>query len=66
MARCAIWRLHIAKAFGELRVVRALTDEQIAAMRDPWLVGTVKLPRIEDAMKASGFLAGRRRASSRS
>jgi hypothetical protein len=47
------------KMFGELRPVRALTDEQIAAMRDPKLVGTVKLPTIEDAVKAGGFLAGR-------
>ncbi len=45
--------------FGELRLVRALTDEQIAAMRDPRLAGTVKLPTIEDAVKAAGFLAGR-------
>ena len=28
-------------------------------MRDPKLVGTVKLPTIEDAVKAGGFLAGR-------
>jgi hypothetical protein len=34
------------KMFGELRLVRALTDEQIAAMRDPRVVGTVKLPTI--------------------
>jgi hypothetical protein len=47
------------KLLGELRLVRALTDEQIAAMRDPKLVGTVKLPTIEDAVKAGGFLAGR-------
>ena len=47
------------KMFGELRLVRALTDEQIAAMRDPRLAGTVKLPTIEDAVKAAGFLAGR-------
>jgi len=47
------------KMFGELRLVRALTDEQIAAMRDPKLAGTVKLPTIEDAVKAGGFLAGR-------
>ena len=47
------------KMFGELRLVRALTDEQIAAMRDPRLVGTIKLPTIEDAVKAGGFLAGR-------
>ena len=47
------------KMFGELRLVRALTDEQIVAMRDPKLAGTVKLPTIEDAVKAGGFLAGR-------
>ena len=46
------------KMFGELRLVRALTDEQIEAMRDPRLVPTVKLPRIEDAVKAGGFLTG--------
>jgi alkanesulfonate monooxygenase SsuD/methylene tetrahydromethanopterin reductase-like flavin-dependent oxidoreductase (luciferase family) len=46
------------KMFGELRLVRALTDEQIAAMRDPKLAATAKLPRIEDAVKAGGFLAG--------
>ncbi|HTW54297.1 MAG TPA: LLM class flavin-dependent oxidoreductase [Stellaceae bacterium] len=46
------------KMFGELRLVRALSDEQIAAMRDPALAGTVKLPSIEDAVKAGGFLAG--------
>jgi alkanesulfonate monooxygenase SsuD/methylene tetrahydromethanopterin reductase-like flavin-dependent oxidoreductase (luciferase family) len=47
------------KMFGELRLVRARSDEQIAAMRDPRLIGTVKLPTIEDAVKAGGFLAGR-------
>src|SRR5262249_13700577 len=47
------------KMFGELRLVRALSDEQIAAMRDPALASTVKLPTIEDAVKAGGFLAGR-------
>jgi alkanesulfonate monooxygenase SsuD/methylene tetrahydromethanopterin reductase-like flavin-dependent oxidoreductase (luciferase family) len=46
------------KMFGELRLVRALNDEQIAAMRDPKLAATVKLPRIEDAVKAGGFLTG--------
>ena len=39
--------------------MRSLTHEQIAARRDPKLVGTVKLPTIEDAVKAGGFLAGR-------
>ena len=47
------------KMFGELRLVRALTDEQIEAMRDPKLAGTVRLSTIEDAVKAGGFLAGR-------
>ncbi|HEV7995386.1 MAG TPA: LLM class flavin-dependent oxidoreductase [Stellaceae bacterium] len=46
------------KMFGELRLVRALTDEQIAAMRDPKLAVTTRLPRIEDAVKAGGFLTG--------
>jgi len=46
------------KMFGELCLVRALTDEQIAAMRDPKLAATTKLPRIEDAVKAGGFLTG--------
>ena len=30
------------KMFGELRLVRALTDEQIAAIRDPRFAGTVR------------------------
>ena len=46
------------KMFGELRLVRAITDEQIAAMRDPRLVPNTRLPRIEDAVKAGGFLTG--------
>ena len=49
------------KMFGELRLVKALTDEQIEAMRDPRLVPNVKLPRIEDAVKAGGFLTGHAR-----
>ena len=44
--------------FGELRLVRALSDEQIMAMRDPKLAATTKLPTIADAVKAGGFLAG--------
>src|ERR1700752_373705 len=46
------------KMFGELRLVRALTDEQIAAMRDPRLAATTKLPTIEDAVTAGGVLTG--------
>jgi hypothetical protein len=41
------------KMYHELQ---ALTDKQIAAMRDPRLVGTVKLPTIEMRVKAGGFL----------
>lgn len=44
--------------FGELRLVRALTEEQIDIMRDPKRAPTAKLPRIEDAVKAGGFLCG--------
>jgi hypothetical protein len=47
------------KMFGELRLVRALSDEQIEIMRDPKRAPTAKLPRIEDAVKAGGFLTGR-------
>jgi alkanesulfonate monooxygenase SsuD/methylene tetrahydromethanopterin reductase-like flavin-dependent oxidoreductase (luciferase family) len=46
------------KMFGELRLVKALTDEQIEIMRDPKRAPTAKLPRIEDAVKAGGFLTG--------
>lgn len=46
------------KMFGELRLVRALTDEQIEIMRDPKRAPTAKLPRIEDAIKAGGVLCG--------
>jgi hypothetical protein len=44
--------------FGELRLVRALTDEQIEIMRDPKRAPTAKLPRIEDAITNGGFLCG--------
>ena len=44
--------------FGELRLVRAITEEQIEIMRDPKRAPTAKLPRIEDAVKAGGFLCG--------
>jgi alkanesulfonate monooxygenase SsuD/methylene tetrahydromethanopterin reductase-like flavin-dependent oxidoreductase (luciferase family) len=46
------------KMFGELRLVKALSDEQIAAMRDPKLAVNTKLPRVEDAVRAGGFLTG--------
>jgi alkanesulfonate monooxygenase SsuD/methylene tetrahydromethanopterin reductase-like flavin-dependent oxidoreductase (luciferase family) len=46
------------KMFGELRLVRAMSDEQIEIMRDPKRAPTAKLPRIEDAVKSGGFLTG--------
>jgi alkanesulfonate monooxygenase SsuD/methylene tetrahydromethanopterin reductase-like flavin-dependent oxidoreductase (luciferase family) len=46
------------KMFGELRLVRALTEEQIEIMRDPKRAPTAKLPRIEGAVASGGFLCG--------
>lgn len=46
------------KMFGELRLVKALSDEQIEIMRDPGRAPSATLPQIEDAVKAGGFLTG--------
>jgi len=46
------------KMFGELRLSRAMTEEQIEIMRDPARAPAAKLPRIEDAVNAGGFLTG--------
>ncbi len=46
------------KMFGELRLVRALTEEQIEVMRDPARAPTATLPRIEGAIANGGFLCG--------
>jgi alkanesulfonate monooxygenase SsuD/methylene tetrahydromethanopterin reductase-like flavin-dependent oxidoreductase (luciferase family) len=46
------------KMFGELRLVRALSDQQIEIMRDPKRAPSAKLPRIEDAIAAGGVLCG--------
>jgi alkanesulfonate monooxygenase SsuD/methylene tetrahydromethanopterin reductase-like flavin-dependent oxidoreductase (luciferase family) len=46
------------KMFGPLRLVRALTDEQIAAMADPTRAPHAGLPRIADAIQAGGVLCG--------
>ena len=46
------------KMFGPLRLVRALSDEQIDAMSDPSRAPTFDLPRIEGAVSTGGFLAG--------
>src|SRR6266567_5214979 len=46
------------KMFGPLRLVRALTDEQIEIMGDPKRAPSAKLPRIADAVNSGGFLCG--------
>ena len=46
------------KMFGPLRLVRALTDDQIDAMSDPSRAPSADLPRIEGAVEAGGFLCG--------
>jgi alkanesulfonate monooxygenase SsuD/methylene tetrahydromethanopterin reductase-like flavin-dependent oxidoreductase (luciferase family) len=46
------------KMFGELRLARALSQEQIEIMRDPRRAQTGNLPRIEDAVAAGGVLCG--------
>jgi alkanesulfonate monooxygenase SsuD/methylene tetrahydromethanopterin reductase-like flavin-dependent oxidoreductase (luciferase family) len=46
------------KMFGPLRLVRALTDEQIATMADPTRAPHAGLPRIEDAIQGGGVLCG--------
>ena len=46
------------KMFGPLRLVRALSEEQIDAMSDPKRAPTFDLPRIEGAVESGGFLCG--------
>ena len=46
------------KMFGPLRLVRALTDEQMEIMADPVRAPHAQLPRIEDAVSNGGFLCG--------
>jgi alkanesulfonate monooxygenase SsuD/methylene tetrahydromethanopterin reductase-like flavin-dependent oxidoreductase (luciferase family) len=46
------------KMFGPLRLVRALSDEQIEVMADPSKAPHAKLPCIEDAINSGGFLCG--------
>lgn len=46
------------KMFGPLRLVRALTDQQIEDMADPQKALTAGLPTIEQAVKAGGVLCG--------
>ena len=44
--------------FGPLRLVRSLSDEQIAATGDPKRAPTAGLPTIERAVERQGFLCG--------
>ena len=44
--------------FGELRLVRALSEQQVAIMRDPARAPGADLPRIEAAVASGGFLCG--------
>ncbi|MDP7619716.1 MAG: hypothetical protein QF652_05680, partial [Dehalococcoidia bacterium] len=46
------------KMFGPLRLIRALSEEQIEIMSDPKQAPTADLPHIEDAVATGGFLAG--------
>jgi alkanesulfonate monooxygenase SsuD/methylene tetrahydromethanopterin reductase-like flavin-dependent oxidoreductase (luciferase family) len=46
------------KIFGPLRLVRALTDQQIEDMGDPKKAPTAGLPTIAQAIRAGGFLCG--------
>jgi alkanesulfonate monooxygenase SsuD/methylene tetrahydromethanopterin reductase-like flavin-dependent oxidoreductase (luciferase family) len=46
------------KMFGPLRLVRALTDQQIEDMADPKKAPTAGLPKIEQAVASGGVLCG--------
>jgi alkanesulfonate monooxygenase SsuD/methylene tetrahydromethanopterin reductase-like flavin-dependent oxidoreductase (luciferase family) len=46
------------KMFGPLRLVRALTDQQIADMADPKKAPNAGLPKIESAVASGGVLCG--------
>ena len=46
------------KMFAPLRLVRSLSDEQIAKMSNPRLAPNAGLPTIEEAVASGGFLCG--------
>ena len=46
------------KMFAPLRLVRSLSDEQIANMSDPRLAPNAGLPTIEQSVASGGFLCG--------
>ena len=58
MAEAAKYYEENMKMFGELRLVRALSEQQIEIMRDPTRAPGAKLPRIEEAVASGGFLCG--------
>ena len=58
MAEAAKYYEENMKMFGELRLVRALSEAQIEIMRDPARAPGAKLPRIEEAVASGGFLCG--------
>ena len=58
MAEVAAYYEENLKMFGPLRLVRALSEEQIEIMGDPLLAPTADLPKVEDAVAAGGVLAG--------
>ncbi len=58
MAAAAQYYEENLKMFGPLRLVRALSDEQIDAMSDPNRAPHADLPRIEGSVETGGFLVG--------
>jgi alkanesulfonate monooxygenase SsuD/methylene tetrahydromethanopterin reductase-like flavin-dependent oxidoreductase (luciferase family) len=46
------------KLLGELRLVRAMSNEQIEAMRDPKRAPSAGLPSVQEAIDSGGFLCG--------
>lgn len=54
----APWYEENLKMFGELRLVKAFSDEQIEAMRDPKRAPKAGLPSIRDAVASGGFICG--------
>src|ERR1700741_2288419 len=46
------------KMFGELHLVRAITEKQGEMMRDPKRAPNAKRPPLEGAVEAGGFLCG--------
>ena len=54
----APWFEENLKMFGPLRLVRALSDQQIADLADPAKAPTAGLPSLQQAVDAGGFFCG--------